>query len=49
MITMAVTITLFVDVEEATTEDEAEHILRQVYDAELWAIAHDIQYEYREA
>ena len=45
MVTMAVTITLFVDVEEATTEDEAEHILRQLDDAELRAVAHDIQYE----
>lgn len=45
MIQMRVTIEIFVDV-EVDTHEEAEEFLRQTEDAELWAIAKEITYEY---
>lgn len=45
MVIMNVTITLTIEV-EASDSDGAEEVLRQTDDAELWAIAKQITYEY---
>ena len=45
MLMMCVEITLMVPV-EANTEEEAEELLRNTDDAELWAIAESIEHDY---
>lgn len=42
---VTVTIDLVVEL-EAENKDQAEHEARQIDDAELWAMASSIQYEY---
>jgi hypothetical protein len=45
MVPMMVTITIFVDV-DVDTHEAAEDLLRNIDDAELFAIARKVQYEY---